>query len=384
MPAAFTMEVIGDAGAVPEPVADFAAVLTEHGLADWRDRPPRAPGVLRAGARCVRRRAHRRTAPYGNILLVKGVDQAGTSRDGAMVVVFGSINADLVARVARLPRAGRDAGRRRVRRPCPAARAPTRRSRRGARARTSRWSAPSAATRSRRRRSRGCARPASTWRGVAHGRRADRRRADPRRRGRRERDHRGAGANALARADAVPDALLVAARTLLLQFEVPRRAKSTRWRARARARGARVVLNAAPARPLPAALLRRVDVLVVNENEARCLREQPGCRRRRAAFAAAWPAASAAAVVVTLGAAGPSPRRTAMHATSPPPRVEVVDTTGAGDAFAGALAAALDRGRLAGSALARRRVARGLACAARTPGAQRAWPPPRRTARHST
>jgi L-fucose mutarotase len=72
-PAAFTMEVVGDAGAVPEPVADFAAVFTEHGLGDWEighlareafyQQARTAFAVVRTGE----------LRPYGNILLTKGV-----------------------------------------------------------------------------------------------------------------------------------------------------------------------------------------------------------------------------------------------------------------------------------------------------------------------
>lgn len=73
VPAAFTMEVRGDPDAVPEPVADFAAVLTQMDLADteigtlerqaFYERARRAYVVVRSGER-------RR---YGNLLLVKGV-----------------------------------------------------------------------------------------------------------------------------------------------------------------------------------------------------------------------------------------------------------------------------------------------------------------------
>ena len=73
VPAAFTMEVTGDPDAVPEPVADFAAVLTQMDLADteigtlerqaFYERARRAFVVVRTGER-------RR---YGNLLLVKGV-----------------------------------------------------------------------------------------------------------------------------------------------------------------------------------------------------------------------------------------------------------------------------------------------------------------------
>ncbi len=72
-PAAFTMEVVGDPHAIPEPVAAFAAVFTEHGLADseigtlerfaFYEKAREAFAVVRTGE----------LRKYGNILLVKGV-----------------------------------------------------------------------------------------------------------------------------------------------------------------------------------------------------------------------------------------------------------------------------------------------------------------------
>ena len=76
-----------------------------------------------------------------------------------------------------------------------------------------------------------------------------------------------AGANARAEPETVPDAVLGAATTLVLQQEVPQAANAALV-ARARRRGARIVLNAAPARAVPLDLLRQIDVLVVNESEA--------------------------------------------------------------------------------------------------------------------
>jgi L-fucose mutarotase len=73
VPAVHTMEVVGDPGAVPEPVMDFAAVFTQHRLADceigtlerhaFYERAKRAFALVRTGE----------MRPYGNILLVKGV-----------------------------------------------------------------------------------------------------------------------------------------------------------------------------------------------------------------------------------------------------------------------------------------------------------------------
>ena len=72
-PAAFTMEVVDDPAAVPEPVADFAAVFTEHGLGDW-EIGHLAREAFYAAARAafvVVRTGELR--PYGNILLTKGI-----------------------------------------------------------------------------------------------------------------------------------------------------------------------------------------------------------------------------------------------------------------------------------------------------------------------
>ena len=80
-PPAWTMEVVGDPEAVPEPVADFAAVFTDHALGDCEI------GRLSRDAFYARSRAAfaivqtGEIRPYGNILLVKGVvnryDRAG-------------------------------------------------------------------------------------------------------------------------------------------------------------------------------------------------------------------------------------------------------------------------------------------------------------------
>ena len=72
-PAAFTMQVIDDPAAVPEPVRDFAAILHRHGLeAGAMGSLEREAFYARArGAFAIVRTADGR--PYGNILLIKGV-----------------------------------------------------------------------------------------------------------------------------------------------------------------------------------------------------------------------------------------------------------------------------------------------------------------------
>ncbi len=90
-------------------------------------------------------------------------------------------------------------------------------------------------------------------------------------------------------------------------------------------------LNAAPARPVPQELLQHVDLLVVNQIEAETLADNLKIYN--------------GLLAITYGGEGAALFRGGQQvARARPPRVEVIDTTGAGDAFTAALTVALVRG----------------------------------------
>jgi ribokinase len=133
---------------------------------------------------------------------------------------------------------------------------------------------------------------------------------------------------------------------LVLQNEVPDHANVAAARAM-KAVGGKVVLNAAPARPLSADLEQLVDVLVVNGIEAEQLAELPVVDTLEgAANAAKLLAARYPVVVVTAGGEGVA---CATHEGEAflveAIKVELVNTHGAGDEFTGVLASELARGR---------------------------------------
>jgi ribokinase len=127
------------------------------------------------------------------------------------------------------------------------------------------------------------------------------------------------------------------AKVVLLQNEVP---EAVNLGIAAKAGDARVVLNAAPAREVAAELMARVDILVVNRGEAAMLAatEDPD------AAAARLRAMGPETVIVTLGADGLVALTGEGSLRLTAPQVTVVSTHGAGDAFTGALAAALAQG----------------------------------------
>ncbi len=139
------------------------------------------------------------------------------------------------------------------------------------------------------------------------------------------------GANALVVGDGVPDA-----RVVIAQLEVPVEQVVAAFRA-ARRSGALTILNPAPGRPLPEELLEVCDVVVPNEHELGLIGGRPGVLGR-----------GVSVLVTTMGAEGVAVTATADGETSdwsqPSFRVTPIDTTGAGDAFCGTLAARLALG----------------------------------------
>ena len=170
------------------------------------------------------------------------------------------------------------------------------------------------------------------------------------------------GANASARSDQVPDELLSAGTTLVVQMEVPPCETAMLIR-RLRTRGGYSLLNLAPAVPIDIALLEEIDLVVANEGEAATTVSDPEQLARRLRQG----------LVVTRGAAGAlALLRDGIRIEVPALAIKPVDTTGAGDTFVGVLAAALDLGSPVEAALHRASAAAGLACLAR--GAQTAMP----------
>ena len=165
---------------------------------------------------------------------------------------------------------------------------------------------------------------------------------------------------------------IAAADVLLLQLEIPIDAVC-RAAALAHAAGKPVILDPAPAAPLPRKLLEQITYLTPNEHEAEALSGISVYNAATARRAAEWlRAAGSSNVIITLGAQG------ALVATADGARViasypvTAIDTTAAGDAFNGGLAVALASGLDLDAAV--RRASLGAALSTTRLGAQPSLP----------
>lgn len=154
----------------------------------------------------------------------------------------------------------------------------------------------------------------------------------------------GANGRVDAAAVSAAAAALRGADVVLLQHEIPEDGVKEALML-ARSAGAMTILNPAPARPLRADVLALVDVLVPNEHEYGLLGDVSTVRT----------------VIVTEGAKGSRVIQVGAEWRVPAFQVNAVDTVAAGDAFCGALAAALAAGLALEAALLRATAAGALA-----------------------
>lgn len=155
------------------------------------------------------------------------------------------------------------------------------------------------------------------------------------------------GANELMDAAAVDkaEAKIAKSDVVMTVLEVPI-AAAARAMELGRRHGARTVLNPAPARALPASIFASVDYLTPNESELRILLGLPADDARSSReLAAELRRHGVRNVVVTLGRKGALILTDALDVLIPAVPVDVVDTTGAGDAFNSGFAVALAEGR---------------------------------------
>lgn len=169
-----------------------------------------------------------------------------------------------------------------------------------------------------------------------------------------------AGANMRVGTDAQQNASIAQAlsrvQALVLQLEIPLETVIT-LTATAYQIGVPVVLNLAPAQPLPREMLKQLHVLVVNETEASLLSGQKVESLDDARIVGGvLHEQGVTNVVITLGSQGAMLVTSDKHGKTsivhcPAPNVQVVDTTAAGDCFVGALTVALMEGQAPEEAL---------------------------------
>lgn len=149
---------------------------------------------------------------------------------------------------------------------------------------------------------------------------------------------------------------------VITQLEIPSETAGAGIAA-AREAGAISMLNPAPARPVPPEMLEGLDLLAPNQTEGRILLgRDPEDRISDSDLCAELLAKGVKTVVLTRGAEGALVVTREGKLSVPSSEVDVVDTTGAGDAFNGTLAAALAEGADLEAAVRRAVAAGALAC----------------------
>ena len=179
------------------------------------------------------------------------------------------------------------------------------------------------------------------------------------------------GANMEATVGQVLDDVLTNQTILVLQMEVT---PEENWKviSRARKNGARIILNCAPMMPVPEASLKEIDYLIVNEVEAQQLAGKPSENNFKD-LAASFHNKYGMTCIITLGEAGAvAASSEGVTEVSALKLEKVTDTTGAGDSFCGNFAAALDAGCNLQDAMKRACIGGSLACLKM--GAQTALP----------
>jgi ribokinase len=184
------------------------------------------------------------------------------------------------------------------------------------------------------------------------------------------------GANNATSADQMPTDILGEQNVVLMQMEIN---NDQNWDVihRSKTAGAKTILNLAPAGNIPPSVLDDLDYLIVNQIEGRQIAEKMGLEIEDTAHQMAAKLAQGANLtcVMTLGSQGSvvmKPNGTGWRCDAMEMDEDVIDTTGAGDTFCGVFAACIFRNKSIQETMRHASVAASLAC--RKIGAQTSMP----------
>lgn len=175
------------------------------------------------------------------------------------------------------------------------------------------------------------------------------------------------GANVEVESDQIPDEILTPSNLLLIQMELPLDQTLTVLE-RAKAKGCKTILNLAPALEIPKGAIGLLDYLIVNSIEARQIASRLGlpAENNAAKLAHSLAVAGQLTCIVTLGKNGAIAVTKTGEAMGVPTLKlepeEMVDVSGAGDAYCGTFAAAIHDGKSLSESMRRASVAATLTC----------------------